>query len=160
MTGAIEQKQRNSIARTLRQNITEAEQKLWLALRSRRLGSLKFRRQHRIGPYIVDFVCLEGRLVVEVDGGQHAESTQDINRDAWLQKEGYTVLRFWNHDVLGNLDGVLEALGTALERQSSCKRPHHPHPSPLPSRERGDSRPVMHNVHDRGLQDTSPTETQ
>src|SRR5262249_17331095 len=78
---------------------------------------LSFRRQFPIGPYIVDFVCLEARLIIEVDGGQHAadEAAYDAKRDAWLRGEGFRILRFWNNDVLKNLRGVLERVGQALE---------------------------------------------
>lgn len=94
--------------------MTDAERKLWLALRDRRFGGLKFRRQVPVGPWIVDFLCKEARLIVEVDGGQHAESAPDRRRDAWLAEEGYRVVRVWNNEVLGNLDGVLEHLSAAV----------------------------------------------
>jgi very-short-patch-repair endonuclease len=95
------------IERKLRGAQTDAERKLWFALRDRRLGGLKFVRQEAIGPFIVDFACRERRLVVEVDGGQHAESAKDAARDAYLARENYRVIRFWNNDVLTNRDGVL-----------------------------------------------------
>ena len=98
------------LAKTLRKNQTEAEKIIWRQLRSKGLSGLKFRRQQPIGDYIVDFVCLEKKLIIEVDGGQHAESENDQKRDAWLQSEGYTVLRFWNNDVLGNVEGVMEMI--------------------------------------------------
>lgn len=100
--------------RRLRRNATDAETRLWLALRDRRLGGFKFVRQSAIGPYIVDFVCRDRKLVVEVDGGQHADSAADTVRDAALAGEGYRVMRFWNTDVLSNMDGVLDALLAAL----------------------------------------------
>ena len=78
-------------------------------LRLKNLG-VKFRRQIEIGQYIVDFVCFEKRLVIEIDGGQHADSENDKIRDRWLKEEGFEVLRFWNHDVLKNRDGVLEKI--------------------------------------------------
>ncbi len=87
-------------ARSLRAGQTDAERKLWLILRSRRLADLKWRRQVPIGPYIVDFVCLQARIVVECDGSQHAGSLRDEKRDAWLEREGFVVLRFWNHEIL------------------------------------------------------------
>jgi adenine-specific DNA-methyltransferase len=112
-------------ARQLRLSATDAECRLWTHLRSRRLRQLKFRRQLPIAGYIVDFVCLETRLVVELDGGQHAEqSTHDEHRTAILEKNGFRVLRFWNDDVLTKLDAVLE------EILGSRKR--HPHPNTLP----------------------------
>ena len=100
--------------KTLRANMTEAEEKLWFHLRDRRLGSYKFRRQVTIDPYIVDFLCIEKRLVVEADGSQHGEE-MDAHRTAFLERQGYRVIRFWNSDVLSNTDGVLEAIRVALE---------------------------------------------
>ena len=98
------------LAKMLRKNQTEAEKLLWRGLRSKGLSGLKFRRQQPIGNYIVDFVCLDEMLIIEVDGGQHADDEGDLKRDSWLQKEGFRVLRFWNNDVLGNLDGVTEVI--------------------------------------------------
>jgi very-short-patch-repair endonuclease len=84
---------------------------LWLHLRRKQLEGLRFRRQHPLGRYIADFVCLEKRLVLEVDGGQHAiEQNKDKQRDNWLIAEGYQILRFWNNDVLTNTEGVLETI--------------------------------------------------
>jgi very-short-patch-repair endonuclease len=103
------------LARRLRQSSTDAEMKLWLALRDRRLGGFKFVRQKPIQPYIADFVCRECRLVIEVDGGQHSENLKDIRRDTSLNADGYRVLRFWNTDVLTNLDGVLTVILAELE---------------------------------------------
>src|SRR5215471_8665777 len=98
----------NSKTRKLRRNSTDAEMKLWFAVRDRRLAGFKFVRQKSFGPYVVDFLCRDHNLVVEVDGGQHAESESDKVRDAYLASEGYRILRYWNSDVLANLDGVLE----------------------------------------------------
>lgn len=110
-------------ARALRQSPTTAEQLLWRHLRNRQLAGAKFRRQHPLGPYILDFVCLEHGLVVEVDGGQHADpqaQAYDQQRSAWLQQQGLQVLRFWNHDVLQQthevLAQLLQALTPALSR--------------------------------------------
>jgi very-short-patch-repair endonuclease len=97
-------------ARSLRRDMTEAEQKLWLELRGRRLDLIKFRRQVPIGPYIADFACLEARLVVEIDGSQHADSVRDTARDAELKQRGFRVLRFWNDDVLRELDAVCDTI--------------------------------------------------
>ena len=95
--------------------MTDAEQALWRHLRERQLDGYRFRRQVPIGRYIVDFVCLEKRLIVEVDGGQHAINQDDDKiRDTWLEKEGYRVLRFWNNDVLSNRNGVLQRISEAL----------------------------------------------
>ena len=89
--------------------MTAAEQKLWQNLRNRQLSGFKFRRQHPIGPYIVDFVCLEKKLIIEVDGGQHAsDMSADISRGDYLMKQGYRILRFWNHEVLKDTNSVLE----------------------------------------------------
>ena len=104
------------VAKSLRKTSTDAERVLWRSLRGTQLDGLKFRRQHPIGPYVVDFVCLERSIVVEINGGQHAEEAQEAKdgvRDKWLQDEGFRVLRFWNHEVLSNTEGVLEALRTA-----------------------------------------------
>ncbi len=96
-------------ARELRNNPTDAERVLWGQLRLWQIDGYKFRRQQPLGRYIVDFVCLEKRVVVEVDGGQHAQqATVDAERDRWLRDEGFIVLRFWNHDVVKNIDGVKE----------------------------------------------------
>ncbi len=101
-------------ARDLRRNITDAEQALSRLLRNRQLAAAKFRRQQPIGHYIADFVSLEHRLIVECDGGQHADNPCDEKRDAWLEGEGFRVLRFWNNDVLKNPEGVVLAILAAL----------------------------------------------
>ncbi|MGE5504423.1 MAG: endonuclease domain-containing protein [Actinomycetota bacterium] len=105
-------------ARTLRRNATEAERRLWSRLRDRQLDGHKFRRQQPIGPYFADFCCWEARLVVEVDGGQHADSRHDEVRTAWLAERGWQVLRFWNNEVLGNTDGVLQTILDVLKTPS------------------------------------------
>ncbi len=117
-------------ARTLRHVLTDAEVKLWHRLRNRQLANAKFRRQAPIGPYIADFFCADAKLIVEVDGSQHAESAHDTKRDAFLQAQGYHVLRFWNGEIFDNLDGVLETLYLALTTKN-------PHPNPSPSRGEG-----------------------
>ena len=100
-----------SRARRLRRNPTEAERSLWQKLRFWQVNGYKFRRQQPLGNYVVDFVCLETRLVVEVDGGQHAQQADyDSHRDDWLSGQGFVVLRFWNNDVLNNIDGVMEVI--------------------------------------------------
>jgi len=115
-----------SNARTLRTQQTEAEQRLWYHLRAHRFLGLKFKRQKPMGRYIVDFVCLEQRLIIEIDGGQHAEQLDDDRRrDAWLRRQGYTVLRFWNNEVMQQLDAVLEQIRGALTVSPSP-------PTPLP----------------------------
>lgn len=100
-----------ALARHLRANLTDAERLIWGKIRRRQLNGLRFRSQCPIGPYVVDFVCFEFRLVVEVDGGQHVERAEyDHDRDNWLCSQGFRVLRYWNHDVLGNIDAVLEQI--------------------------------------------------
>ena len=117
-------------ARRLRRDQTDAERALWFRLRDRRLRGLKFRRQVTIGRCIADFCCESARLVIELDGGQHAErQDHDDERTAALEARGYLVLRFWNNDVLQNMDGILESILNTL-------RPDPPHPSPLPNGER------------------------
>jgi very-short-patch-repair endonuclease len=93
--------------------MTEAERRLWYLLRAHRFAGMKFKRQAMIGRYIVDFVSFHRRLVVEVDGGQHAESEADVRRTQWLEHQGFRVLRFWNNEVLSNTGGVLDAIVTA-----------------------------------------------
>ena len=104
-----------SVERRLRRRSTDAEAVLWLALRDRRLSGFKFVRQEAIESFIVDFVCRDKRLIIEVDGGQHSENSEDVMRDRRLASAGYRVLRFWNHDVLKNRTGVLETILSALE---------------------------------------------
>ena len=122
---------RTNRARQLRENSTNAELILWNRLRSRAIGGYKFVRQEPIGPYVVDFVCRERRLIIEVDGGQHTGEI-DGPRDNWLRSHEYRVLRFWNNDVIRNIDGVLETIATALDDETP------PHPDrfairPLPA---------------------------
>ena len=107
-------------ARELRSYPTDAERSLWRHLRLRQVGGYKFRRQRPIGPYFVDFVCLEKRVVVEVDGGQHRQQQlYDARRDGWLRAEGFTVLRFWDDDVLKKVENVKQAIWEALSAPSS-----------------------------------------
>ncbi len=98
-------------ARELRKTSTDTERLLWHHLRAKQLEGLKFRRQEQIGRFIVDFVCYEKSLIVEADGGQHAvEVEKDEERMLWLNSQGFHVLRFWNHEILTNIDGVLEVI--------------------------------------------------
>ena len=102
------------IARKLRVNQTDAETVLWNRIRNRQIDGHKFVRQGPIAGYVCDFVCRERLLIVEVDGGQHNESAADVIRDRRLAEDGYRVLRFWNNDVLGNLEGVLAKIQSEL----------------------------------------------
>ena len=105
----------NSKPRQLRQTLTDAERRMWSALRDRRLSKYKFRRQHPLGDFIVDFACTEYQLVIEIDGGQHSENAADTTRTAWLHSQGWKVLRFWNNDVLSNTNGVVETILCVLK---------------------------------------------
>jgi very-short-patch-repair endonuclease len=111
----------NENARQLRLDSTDAERRLWAVLRDRRLAGYRFRRQHPIGHFIVDFACTKHRLVVEPDGGQHADNEADERRTGFLQREGWRVIRFWNNDVLTNTEGVVETILRALKED-----PHPP----------------------------------
>lgn len=113
-------------ARALREAPTDAESLLWYYLRDRRLANHKFRRQRPIGPYFADFACLEARLIVELDGGQHAEAARyDESRTRFMEAQGFRVLRFWNNEVLAKKNAVLGRILQVLLEGS-------PHPSPLP----------------------------
>jgi very-short-patch-repair endonuclease len=101
------------LARRLRRDATEAEKKLWAHVRNRQMGGFKFRRQWPIGPYIADFICFEAKLIIELDGGQHTPES-DVARTAYLKAQGWTLLRFWNNDVLTNMEGVLRTILDAL----------------------------------------------
>lgn len=114
-------------AKTLRRNLTDAEQKLWYHLRAHRFMGRKFKRQKPLGRYVEDSVCLEEKLIIELDGGQHSESLEyDRERDAWLRSQGYTVLRFWNNELMNETESVLERIRLALP------------PSPSPTSVRGE----------------------
>jgi very-short-patch-repair endonuclease len=99
----------------LRLSATDAERRLWAALRNRRLQGYKFRRQHPIGRFVVDFACTKHRLVIEADGGQHSENAADERRTAWLESQGWRVIRFWNPDILRNTEDVVTMIMHALE---------------------------------------------
>ena len=115
-------------ARELRKNLTEAERTLWKYLRLRQFDGNKFRRQQPIGKYIVDFVCFEKKLIVEVDGGQHNEQViYDSERNEWLKKQGFRILRFWNNQILKEIDGVEGGIMEALSSYS-----YTPHLNPPP----------------------------
>jgi lysyl-tRNA synthetase class 2 len=125
--------EREPYARNLRRSQTNPERKLWSLLRDRRLAGFKFRRQHPVGSFIVDFCCTEARVIVELDGGHHSLThDSDTARSGYLAGQGYRVLRFWNNEVLGNTSGVLERIVEALKRDRL-----RPSPCPLPRGERG-----------------------
>jgi very-short-patch-repair endonuclease len=126
-------------AARLRRDMTDAEAALWLRLRNRRLDGFKFRSQWSLEPYVADFCCLAARLVIEVDGGQHNEK-KDARRTERLQARGFRVIRFWNNDVLTNMDGVLEVISAALKGQEGQQKEEDPHPSPLPQAGEGVAR--------------------
>ncbi len=104
-----------TLSRNLRKNQTDSERKLWYFLRNRQFLDLKFRRQYKIGKYIVDFCCVEKMLVIELDGGQHNENKPDKIRELYLKACGYRILRFWDHELLNETDVVLEKIHSILE---------------------------------------------
>ena len=122
--GVLRREALTSRAQELRRMPTEEEKRLWHILRARSMG-VKFRRQAVIGRFIVDFACFEKKLIIEVDGGQHCQNMKDILRDQWLKSQGFEVMRFWNNDILGNLDGVFEMIEARLKAPS----PDPPHAS-------------------------------
>jgi very-short-patch-repair endonuclease len=102
-------------SKSLRREMTDPEMRLWYRLRAGRFDGWKFRRQVPLGDYVVDFLCENARLIVEIDGGQHADQQEDdLARTRWLEQQGYRVMRFWNNEVLENMDGVLETLFPVL----------------------------------------------
>jgi very-short-patch-repair endonuclease len=110
------QPMKRDLARSLRRQMTDAEAKPWRALRNRTFAGCKFRRQVPIGPYVVDFISHERRLVIELDGGQHGDQlAYDAARTRRIERDGYRVLRFWNNDVLRNIEGVLQVIASALD---------------------------------------------
>jgi very-short-patch-repair endonuclease len=120
-------------ARRLRRDQTDVERLLWFHLRGRRLGGWKFKRQVPIDRFIVDFFCADAKLIVELDGGQHDQNRErDADRTRVLEAMGYLVLRFWNNDVMRNIDGVIEEILNTI----GPERAEPPHPTPLPYGER------------------------
>ncbi|RWL38657.1 endonuclease domain-containing protein [Mesorhizobium sp. M2E.F.Ca.ET.209.01.1.1] len=109
---------KRNFARSMRREPTEAEDRLWQELRGRRLDNIKFKRQVPMGRYVADFICAEAKLIVEIDGSQHAESRHDQERDAELKARGFRVLRFWNDDVLKELDAVCDTIIAYVRDQS------------------------------------------
>lgn len=117
-------------AKALRRTQTDAERKLWHCLRAHRFMGKKFKRQKPMRRYVVDFVCPKEKLIIELDGGQHADNTDyDKERDAWLNKQGYTVLRFWDNELIVEMESVLERIRLAL-----CHEALSPDPSPVNGR--------------------------
>jgi very-short-patch-repair endonuclease len=116
--------QKRDFARQLRAAMTDAESRLWRRLRRRQLAGVRFRRQFPMGRFIVDFISLERRLIIEVDGGQHSLSI-DASRDDYLRSQGFTLLRFWNNEVLAQIEGVCEVIFRHL-----CEKPPHPNLPP------------------------------
>ena len=121
-----------SRARELRSNMTDAERRLWTALRRKQIAGHRFRRQMPLGPYIVDFFCPALRLIIEVDGGQHTDSPADEQRDLWMESQGFQVVRFWNNDVLQNLEGVIARLAAICQERGRAEAPQPPPPCPPP----------------------------
>src|SRR5215475_14776990 len=144
----VRETSKRSVARRLRQNATTAEQRLWGRLRSRSLYRATFVRQEPIGPYTVDVVCRQHGLV-EVDGGQHSENKLDVVRDRWLRERGCCVLRFWNNDVIGNIEGVLEAIASAL--------PHDGRAPPIGGGGRGERRAPQARSRQTQIRGTHPS---
>ena len=121
----------NQRARDLRKNMTDAERKLWHYLRLRQVAGHKFRRQVPIGPYVADFACLKALIVIEVDGGQHSEArANDSVRDDFLRGQGFRVLRFWNNEVLANMDGVWRRITSEISNDGSSGGTPHPNLPP------------------------------
>jgi very-short-patch-repair endonuclease len=126
-------KSRNQIPRLLRKQDTWAEKLMWRWLRDRRFSSYKFRRQHRFGEHVLDFICVEARVNIELDGGQHGFPEQqkaDAERDAWLEKAGVKVLRFWNADLRRNKDGVRDTIWRTLQERAPHPLPDYCRPMP------------------------------
>ena len=114
---------RRAFAREMRSDATKAENILWQALRNRHLDGLKFKRQVPLDGYIIDFVCFEARLIVEVDGGQHSESERDATRDRHFEMKGFSTLRFWNDEVVKNIDGVCMTILAEVRKGSGQANP-------------------------------------
>lgn len=114
--------QKKELARALRRRSTDAERIMWRLLRDRQLDGVKFRRQVPIGPFIADFACIEHQLVIEVDGGQHAESASDAKRDRFFADRGWRIVRFWNIDVMKNKEGVFESIQQAIALTPTLSR--------------------------------------
>jgi very-short-patch-repair endonuclease len=115
----------HELARQLRKNMTDTERLLWSELRGKQFGGFKFRKQAPIGKFIVDFVCFDRKIVVELDGGQHALAVEaDNKRSEWLKSQVFRVLRFWNHEFIEDTDMVMEAISLALQIPPTLSLPH------------------------------------
>ncbi len=161
--------ERTDIARKLRRRPTDAEARLWQRICRNQLG-VKFRRQEPIGPYIVDFACFAPKLIIEVDGGQHAESDDDRVRDQWLRNEGFEILRFWNNQVLGEMDAVVEGIAQKLPLSSipphkgeggndsppPSAPPHKGERGKIASAENENSPPLVGGVRGGGIEESNP----
>jgi very-short-patch-repair endonuclease len=110
------------VVRALRRDATDAEHRLWKQIRTKQMGGWKFRRQHGVGRYIVDFACMEAGLIIEIDGGQHT-SSKDAARTTWLEAQGLTAVRFWNDEVLRNTEGVVSQISDFLARARPSSNP-------------------------------------
>ena len=125
----------NQFARQLRKNMTDTERFVWKRIRYRQLGGYRFRRQVPVGPYIADFVCFEAKVVLELDGGQHAtQLLSDTERTHWFEGQGFVVVRFWNNEAIENWDTIADYLVGVLQART-------PHPNPPPQGGRGPERP-------------------
>lgn len=122
---------KKATARRLRKTMTDAEHRLWFHLRRNQTG-FHFRRQHPIGPYIADFVCLETNLIIEADGSQHLDSAHDQRRDTWLQAQGFRILRLWNNDLLAQTDAALAVIMDALHAAPGLAAQYCGRPTPEP----------------------------
>jgi len=132
---------RRDPARRLRKNATYAEIKLWRHLRQVPMLGSHFRRQVPVGPYVADFACMASKLLIEVDGGQHGEEVNAIRDDVrtrWLEGEGYRVIRFWNNEIINNIDGVMEVVYTAVHGGPDAEPTHLKHERRRPPASRGD----------------------
>jgi very-short-patch-repair endonuclease len=130
-------------AKTNRKKLTDTERFLWKYLRSKQLEGFKFKRQQPIKRFIVDFICFEKKVIIELDGGQHAlQKDKDLQRDKWFEEQGFTVLRFWDNDVLTNIEGVLEVIRKSLLSPSPISAETITD-YPLPSREGNRQRRIL-----------------
>ena len=127
------------VAKLLRRAMTDAERALWREVRAHRFSGFKFKRQEPLGAYVVDFICYEARLIIELDGGQHASQQEaDAERTRWLESSGFRVIRFWNNDVLANITGVMQEIERQMTSAPPLPGPLSPSPRPSSARGEGD----------------------